>query len=136
MQIQRIRETEDHENQILNDYLAAKSAFDQAQRHLEQMQQALIDDMQEHQVKSLKVTANGVLRSVTFVQRETPTIDEKGLRKALTAKVYDRYTVKKLDRKQLETAMDAGELDPMVVLRFVEMKKSKPYLNYTERASE
>lgn len=136
MQIQRIREVEDHENTILNNYLAAKSAFDQAKRHLEVQQQQLVDDMKEHQVKNLKISDHGVVRSVTFVQKETPQIDEKGLRKALTAKVYDRFTKKTLDRKALESAMDTGAVDPMVVSRFVSMKPSAPYLHYTERQEE
>lgn len=68
----------------------------------------------------------------TYVKRSSPVLDEKGLRKALTAKVFDKYTVKKLDRAALEAAMDRGEINAMVVLPFVQMKDGNPYIKYTE----
>lgn len=71
--------------------------------------------------------------SVTFVQAERVELDEKGLRKALTARVFDKYTVKKLDKKALEEAMGRGEVDPMVVAKFVSTKKGLPYLRYSEK---
>lgn len=133
MQIQKLREYEDVANPYLRDYLAAKSAADQAQRHLEVVQRRLIEQMQQEHTKSLRVVGEGVTKSVTYVTRKTYNVDEKGLRRALTAKIFDRYTVKKLDRKSLEDAMDRGEVDPMVVARFVSETESKPYLKYTEK---
>ena len=133
MQIQRIREYEDTANPYLLDYLAAKSAVDQAQRHLEEVQAKLIEQMSEEHIKSLKVANGSRQCSVTYVQTTSYEVDEKGLRRALTAKVYDRYTTRKLDRKALEKAMGDGEVDPMVVARFVAEKHGKPYLRYTEK---
>ena len=67
----------------------------------------------------------------TYVQTRTPIVDEKGLRKALGAKRYDQFTVKKLDRKAMERAMDAGELDTSTVAKFVTEKLSTPYLKFS-----
>lgn len=88
--------------------------------------------MEQRQQKTYSWSDGERVKKITFVQRETPEIDEKGLRRALTAKVYDKYTVKKLDRKSLENAMDTGAVDPMTVSRFVTMKSSKPYLKFSE----
>ncbi len=133
MQIQRIREYEDSPHPVLTDYLSAKSAFDQAKRHLEAVQGRLLEQMEADHTKTLKLNDHGVTKSVTFVQRTTMKVDEAGLRKALTAKVYDRYTVRSLDRKALEKAMGDGEVDPMVVAKYVSEETSKPYLKFTEK---
>lgn len=88
--------------------------------------------MERNQVKSAVVEDSDLVHRVTFVQREVIKIDEKGLRRALKAKVYDRFTVKKLDRKALEGAMERGEVDPMIVSQYATVEKSSPYLRYTE----
>lgn len=75
----------------------------------------------------------GMVYGVTFVQAERYEINEKGLRRALTAKVYDKYTEKKLNRKALEEAMSRGEVDPMKVSKYVEVTKGQPYLRYSEK---
>ncbi len=137
MQIRQLRENEDSTNPHLREYIAARSAFDQAKRHLDEVQAKLIEQMQLEQTKKLQAAdANGPVRSVTYVQNTTYEIDQKGLRRALTAKVFDRYTTKTLDRKALERAMSDGEVDPMVVARFVTEKPGKPYLRYTEKEDE
>lgn len=90
--------------------------------------------MAENQTKTMALEDDNQRVSITYTQRENVTIDEKGLRKALTAKVYDKYTVKKLDRKAMERAMDDGAVDPMVVGKYVTVSKSTPYL--TVRVNE
>ena len=92
--------------------------------------------MAERHQKSYKVMDGEKVRTVTFVQQERTQIDEKGLRRALTAKVYDKYTIKKLDRKALEEAMGTGEVDPMVVSKYVSPVKGEPFLRYTEKDAE
>lgn len=137
MQIRKLREhLEGDPDPTLKAYLDAKSAFDQAKRHLEKVTAALITQMEADQKKTLSYGAQGFVRKVTYVQTKTFNIDEKGLRKALTAKVFDRFTVRKLERAKLEAAMDNGEVDPMVVAKFVEEKPNKPYLRYSENTME
>jgi len=133
MQISKLREYEDVANPYLREYLAAKSAFDQAERHLKIKQAELLAQMQADHAKTLTFHGDGTTKQVTYVSRKTYTVDEKGLRRALTAKVFDRYTEKRLNRKALEDAMDRGEVDPVVVARFVSEAESKPYLKYTEK---
>lgn len=92
--------------------------------------------MESTEAKSMRAVSGGATRQVTYVQTKTYTVDEKGLRKALTAKVFDKYTVKSLNRPALEKAMGEGEVDPKVVARFVEEKLSKPYLRYSEKEDQ
>jgi hypothetical protein len=89
--------------------------------------------MQADQRKSFRWTADGQHNSLTYVQKETTYIDEVGLRKALTAKVYDHYTKRVLDRKAMEAAMGTGAVDPIVVSKFVTTKPMKAYLDYRQR---
>ncbi len=123
------------ERDLLAEYIAARRTYEQAENHLKKLSQELADDMAQRHRKSFSLTDfdSGVTHTVTFVQAERFAVDEKGLRKALTAKVYDKYTVKKLDRKALEEAMGKGEIDPMVVAKYVDSSKGAPYLRYSEK---
>jgi len=89
--------------------------------------------MAKHQRKNLTLSSEGKKFSATYTQRTTNQINESGLRKALTAKVYDKFTVKKLDKKALEQAMSDGVVDPHVVARFVELVPGKTYVTYREK---
>lgn len=119
---------------VLDEYLAARKAADSANQRLKDAQEKLTAHMAEHQTKTMAVEEDNQRVSITYTQRENVTIDEKGLRKALTAKVYDKYTVKKLDRKAMERAMDDGAVDPMLVGKYVTVSTSTPYL--TVRVNE
>jgi prolyl-tRNA editing enzyme YbaK/EbsC (Cys-tRNA(Pro) deacylase) len=84
--------------------------------------------------KTLTLDTGDIKHRVTYVTRETHKIDEKGLRKALRARVFDRFTERRLVRSRLEAAMASGEVDPMLVSKYVETVQSAPYLRYTEAA--
>jgi hypothetical protein len=89
-----------------------------------------LDFMEDHQRKTIAVVKDGKQFTATYTQRNTNKIDEKGLRKALSARVYDQYTKKVLDRKKLEVALSDGEVDPTVVARFVEQVPGARFLTY------
>lgn len=117
-------------DQALEGYVAAKADADQALRRLEDAEAKLLALLEAKHRKSATVKLDGLKFSATYTQRTTNTINEEGLRKALTARVFDRFTVKKLDRKALEKAMTDGEVDPVVVAQFVEQVPGKAYLTY------
>ena len=121
---------------LLADWMNARRARDDAQAALDMAQERLQKQMEADQRKSYRWTADGLSHAVTYVAKGATVIDEKGLRKALTAKVYDQYTVKKLDRRAMEKAMDEGAIDPVTVSRFVTIKPSRPYLELREREVE
>lgn len=74
-----------------------------------------------------------MITSATYVQRKTYQIDEIRLRKALTAKVYDKFTVRKLDRSALEKAMEAEQVDSKIVAQCATPVVGKPYLKLTTK---
>jgi prolyl-tRNA editing enzyme YbaK/EbsC (Cys-tRNA(Pro) deacylase) len=116
------------------EYLLAKADADRAQRRLTIAEQALKDLMAATHAKTLTLDTGDIKHRVTYVTRETHKIDEKGLRKALRARVFDRFTERRLVRSRLEAAMASGEVDPMLVSKYVETVQSAPYLRYTEAA--
>jgi hypothetical protein len=118
---------------LVGDYLIARQKRDQAQAELDEAQSRLMKQMEADQRKSYKFTTADAKYTVSYTQGHTTVIDEKGLRRALTAKVFDRYTKKVLDRKAMETAMDAGAVDPVTVSRFVTLKPNKPHLTLREQ---
>ena len=92
--------------------------------------------MEADQRKSFHWNRDGRAHNLTYVQGHTTYIDEPGLRKALTAKVFDRYTKRVLDRKAMENAMSEGKVDPVTVSKYVTERPKKPYLKYTDKEAE
>ena len=123
-------------DQLVADYLAAREARDDAQRVFTELEGRLVKQMEADQRKSFKWVDDGMVNSLTYVQGKTTYVDEPGLRRALRAKVFDRYTKRVLDKKAMERAMDTGEVDPITVSRFVTETLKKPYLNYTAKEAE
>lgn len=123
-------------NDLVADYLAARTERDRAQNRLDDIQALLVKQMEADQRKNFTWNVNGVIRRLTYVQQHITDIDEPGLRRALKAKVFDRFTKRVLDRKAMELAMDTGEVDKVVVSRFVTQRPKKPFLTYTEKDAE
>ena len=118
---------------LLTDYMDARRARDDAQARLDDAQGRLAKQMEADQRKTYRWTSDDHSFTVSYKQARTTVIDEKGLRRALTAKVFDRYTKRVLDRKAMESAMDEGSVDPTTVSRFVTIKPGRPYLELRER---
>src|SRR5262245_1257189 len=127
---------------LVREYLMRKVEFETCKSLFEEAQDRLIKQMEANQNKTIRwrehrdLSNKDVIRTLTYVQGHTTYIDEAGLRKALTAKVYDRYTVRKLDRKAMETAMDVGKVEAKVVAPFVTMRPNKPFLKYSQKDAE
>ncbi len=122
----------------LYEYLDAKAAKDRADARLLAATKVLQEQMEQKHQKSMTWTHDGQRKTVTYVAPVQTVIDEKGLRRALRAKVFDKYTVttKKLNRTAMEHAMSTGEVDPMVVAKYVTEKPSTPYLKYSVKDEE
>jgi hypothetical protein len=121
---------------LVAEYLQAKQRYENAKADYEEYQRRLIKQMEADQRKYFRWTEDGLTHKLTFVQQHVTHIDEPGLRKALTAKVFDRYTKRVLDRRAMELAMDSGTVDPITVSRFVTQVPKKPFLSYTEKETE
>src|SRR5690242_2172468 len=126
----RIVKTDSEAEVLIDAYEKAREDLDSATLRLKNVEAAILNYCEKRQKKTLAVLKDGKQYTATYTQRNTTKIDEKGLRKALTARVFDRYTKKVLDKKSLETAMSDGEVDPAVVARFVEQSPGAKYLTY------
>jgi len=126
------------EDELVENYLEARARLDEAQANLDNHAARLIKQMERDQRKNYRWSEGGANKTLTYVQAHTTVIDEPRLRKMLRAKVYDRYTKRVLDRRAMERAMDAGEVDKTVVSQCVTLRPNKPHLKYTEtdRAEE
>lgn len=72
----------------------------------------------------------------TLMKQSEYRFDEPGLKKALGARVWNKLTVAKLDKKKLEAAMANGDVDPVVVAAYAAEKESAPYIRLTENPKD
>ena len=131
-----MRITPNEADPLVAEYLAARTARDQAEERFRDLETRLIKQMEADQRKSYHWSADGQPQSLTYVRGSTTRIDEIGLRKAMGARNFDRYTRKTLDRRAMEKAMGAGEVDTVTVSKFVTVIPKKAYLNYSHKEEE
>lgn len=120
--------------EAVQQYRVARSNLDYAKQVLEKAESDLLNTMAEGQHKSFTINQGDRQSKVTYVQTETVRVNEAGLRKALGARTFNKYTVRKVDKTKLEDGIARGELDGNIVSEYCEIKKSKPYIRYTEGA--
>jgi len=58
-------------------------------------------------------------------------VDEKGLKKAVGAKVWRLITDVKLSQPKLKSAIENGEVDALVASKYLEVKQKKPTITVT-----
>ena len=101
----------------------------QIEDKISQLERELIEAMEADSRK----TATAGRTQVTYVRPTRVKVDEAGLRKALGAKVYDRYTVAKLDQKKLEEALEKEEVTAEQVSPYITEVVGNAYLRVTEK---
>lgn len=84
--------------------------------------------LEEQQLKSSSLQVGQTKWTMSVVTRVTHSFNEQGLRKALSAKTYDKFTEKVLNRTKLKKAVEEGELDPAVVAQYTEEHVSAPFI--------
>lgn len=105
-----------------------KKELDEATERHTKAQQEVLTILASAGIKSSTVGIGDVRFKVTSVQTETLTINEPGLRKALTAPVFDKLCNLKLDRTKLEIAIADGRVDPVVVASHTTKTLRKPFV--------
>ena len=121
------------DNELVREYLIARAEMDKAKVRLDEAAGRLIKQMESDQRKSYRWDTDGVRRAITYKQAHRTEIDERGLRRALTARVFDKYTKKVLDRRKMEEAIGTGVIDKVTVAQFASDNPGQPYLEYRER---
>jgi hypothetical protein len=131
-----MRITPNEPDPLVTEYLSARTARDQAEERFRDLETRLIKQMEADQRKNYHWAVDGQPHTLTYVQGSTTYVDEVGLRKAMGARNFDQYTRKVLDRRAMEKAMTAGEVDPVTVSRFVTQRPKKPYLTHNIKPRE
>ena len=106
----------------------SKIVLDEAEEANRQIQAEIMSLMAAHGVKTGTVALDDARYRVTTVQNERLNIDEPGLRKALSAPVFDKLCLLKLDRTKLELAIAEGRIDPIVVASHTSHQQNRPYV--------
>jgi len=119
-------------SEALTRFIDAKKAADHAKRELEAAEEELIDALRTAGDKSTSLTEGDKVQRATVVQTETTKIDEDGLRKAVGVKLWNKITVKKVDKAKLTTTIADGEISPELASGFLTVQKNKPYIRYSE----
>jgi hypothetical protein len=109
----------------------ARDARDYAEEAFRSAQNNVLTIMASAGITSSAVTVGDQRIRVTAVRGERLEINEEGLRKAVTAPVFDKLCDLKLNRNKLETAIAEGRVDPVLVASFVTHKESTPYVRLT-----
>ena len=112
-------------------YQTAVAEVAKAQATLDMCKRHLLNYMEARSRKTIKVTADGYLLQCTYTQQTTVKVDEKGLKKALGAPVFNKFTKRVLDRRALEAALDKGSVSPVKVTPFITATKSDPFIRFT-----
>lgn len=119
----------DEIDRLMIEYQHARSIADKAIAAQHDAQNALIEQLALRGIKSHEFDGH----RATVVKSSTYVFDEKGLRKAVGARSYNKWTTAKLDRKKLEKAVEAGDLDPVVLASYATEKEGAPYIRLTEK---
>jgi hypothetical protein len=111
----------------------AKMNRDEADEEFQQAQDDLIKLMGKQKSTSGKFVWGGDIHEITatVVAGERIITDEVALKKRLGQRVWDRVTVKKLDKAKLEDAIAQGEVDATVVAACCEAVPNKVYVKPT-----
>jgi hypothetical protein len=113
--------------------IEAREAEAKAHEQVKHAEAALAELLAEQQLKTARLQVGNHAYTATVTSRVSHTFDESGLRKALTAKVFDRFTIRKLDAKALKQAVEEGRVDPAVVAQYTQEHTSPPYIQVRSR---
>ena len=127
----RINRTQ--KSDLVAQVIEARKAKDEAENRYAYLAKQLMDEMEANQQKSVSHTDGGKKYSLTYSSREITTLDEAGLKKELGAVAFNKLCKKVLDRPKVEKMLDEGQLDPMVVGKYAQTKRSAPYLRFSEK---
>jgi hypothetical protein len=106
---------------------ALREHLDTVEQNYHQAQTEVLTILAEAGVKSSTVTLQDGRYRVTHVANERIEVDETGLRKAISAPVFDKLCDLKLNRTKLEIAIAEGRVDPVVVASNSKRTTSKAY---------
>lgn len=110
----------------------AKQRLIEAQEAYDKAEHELVEFIRANEKKSAVADFGDKHVKATVVQRENVTVDESGLRKAIGAKLFDSFCVKKLDKTALKHGIADNLVDPVIVAQHSKVTMGKAYIIFSE----
>jgi transcriptional antiterminator Rof (Rho-off) len=121
---------------MVAEWQVAKATLEAAKERYDKITNDIAQQMLVEGVKSDLVHVHGTDYKVTVVQSETLKVDEDSLVKALGKRMYNKVSVRKVDKKMLELAIKDGEISPQAVANSMVISKSTPYIRVSQSTGE
>ena len=109
-------------------FAAAKQVKDEVLAEYAKAEEALVQIMQEHGVKSV----TGTEAKGTLIEGTRIVIDEAALKKRLGAGMWDKITKQVIDKEKLEARIAVGDIPATAVAVCSEEFPNKPYVRVTK----
>lgn len=123
-------------DEMLLSVVQAKKRKEEAEHYYKLQQQSLIEMLESNQQKSATVRDGGKKYKITYVRGERTVIDSDALRKELGTRIFNKYTVRTLDRKKLEEGIARGDVDKVLVSKHMSLLQNAASLRVTEQVAD
>ena len=110
--------------ELLDSLAAAKRERELVDEKIGKLQESLLKYAASTEAKTL----TSKRYRATVITSERVTYNNKTLKKALGAKLWNRIKKEQVDSSKLKSLVSGGQIDPMIVAQCSEITKSKPYL--------
>lgn len=109
----------------------AKLAQEQATEALNQAKEAALLAMTKASLSKVSVADTDIEVTATVVRPTTAVVEEAKLATLISEEMWDRITVRKLDRSLLTEAIDSGLIDPDVIEEATKFGEGTAHIRWT-----
>lgn len=120
----------------VSDVEAAEEALVAAQERHRKAKEALVALLNVRGEHSSTLTHDGYAYKVTVVSQERVSVDEEGIRTALTDDQMGLIVTPKVDKGRLEAAIVTGLIEAEVVAPYLQIKATNPFPRITKKIAE
>lgn len=123
-------------DEMVAEWQIAKATVETAQERFDHLTNEITAYMITEGVKSDLVRVRDKEWKVTVVQTERVKVDDDHLIKMIGKRLYNKVSIRKVDKKLLDDAIKEGAIDPAMISNSVVISTSKPFMRVTEYTGE